>query len=364
MQWEACSVLNRAALEDIMYGRRNSTLVGAVLLLLSLCYGVLIGLRGAAYRFGVLKKRALPIRVISIGNITLGGTGKTPAVIAAVSLLQRRGMRPIVLSRGYGRADESVITVAMNPGASAEDRAMLGDEPSLIAQLLPGVPVAVGRDRYAAALQALKRCHPDVAVLDDGFQHLRLHRDLDIVLLDARHPFSTGRLFPAGILREPLSSLRRAHVILLTRTGEGEDTALVRRQVASLTDAPVLTSRHVPVGLREIATGIARPLSALSGAKVLAFSGIARPESFLALLRELGAVITTAASYPDHHDYSQAEITGMVNAAREGGAAMVVTTDKDGVKLRSTAPPGVWTLRISLEVVEKQEWERVLLHGL
>jgi len=238
-----------------------------------------------------------------------------------------------------------------------------GDEPALIARRLPGVPVVAGSDRYRAGMFAIGRLHPDVVVLDDGFQHLRLSRDRNILLVDASNPFGSGRLFPAGILREPLTAMRRADAVLLTKADSAGDLEALKRTIIAHTPARIFTARHAPRSLVNVASGDERPLASLSGTPVLAFAGIARPDSFASLLKDLGAEVRVMIGYPDHYQYTAADLTGLVQRAREQGA-MLVTTEKDGVRLKDMASEGIWALRIDLEVLEKQEWEKVLLQGL
>lgn len=343
-----------------MYGRKNSRVLGTLLFFLSLVYGVLLRLRAGAYAAGLFRTKRLPCRVISVGNITLGGTGKTPTVINIAGLMQQHGRRPLVLSRGYGRKDESETLVVSDGVSQFHDQAAGGDEPSLIANRLAEVPIVVGSDRYRAGTVAVERFHPDCIILDDGFQHICLARDLNIVLVDAGDPFGRAMLFPAGILREPLSALKRADVIVITKAQGSEVTSLketIRRHSA----APIFTSRYVARDLVNAATGESRPLTALKGAAIFVFAGIARPESLSSLLGSLGAVVQGTAWYPDHHPYTKPDLDRVLKSAEEIRAMMVVTTEKDSVRLKGMTPEGVWALRIDLEVLEKTSWEKVLL---
>ncbi len=343
-----------------MYGRKSSRVLGALLFLLSLAYGAVVRLRSRAYAGRFFTTKRLPCRVISIGNITLGGTGKTPTVVNMASLLLRQGKRPLVLSRGYGRADEAEIAVVSDGVATVLDPSAAGDEPFLIASRLPTVSVVVGRDRYAAGVFALERFHPDTIILDDGFQHLRLGRDLDIVLIDGADPFGRGLLFPAGILREPLSALRRADVIIITKVDQAADLPSLKETIRSHSAAWIFTARYAPRDLVDVATGATRSLTSLRGTRVFAFAGIARPGSFASVLTSLGADVKGMVDFPDHHPYTRTELAGLIRKAADSQATMVVTTEKDGVRLRGMVSEGVWTLRIDLEVVEKSSWEEIL----
>jgi tetraacyldisaccharide 4'-kinase len=226
----------------------------------------------------------------------------------------------------------------------------------MIAYRLPTVPVVVGKDRYRAGLLAIERFNPDVVLLDDGFQHLSLHRDLNIVLVDASDPFGSGRLFPAGILREPLTSLRRADVVLITRADQAADLDALKRSLRRFTPSPVVSGTYRPAELVDVATGRKWPLDVLRGSSVAAFAGIARPASLERTLALLGADILSMRSFPDHHQYSLKELKVLLEEASRT-AALLVTTEKDGVKLKGMAPAGIWMLRIDLDIAEKASWE-------
>jgi len=348
-----------------MYGRRRSAFLELLLSLLSLVYRGAIFLRDAAYRLGLFRSRRLPVKVISVGNITLGGTGKSPAALNIASLFLSRGRRPLVLSRGYGRRDERTIEV-VSDGSSGTilgpERA--GDEPAMMAARLPRVPVVVGSDRYQAGRTAIDSFHPDVIVLDDGYQHRRLLRDLNIVLVDAADPFGNSKLFPAGILREPLDALRRADIVLITRVNSASSLDQLKRTIGRHTGAPIMTARTVPADLVDIRTGKTRTPDRLRGSRVFAFAGIARPEAFFSLLRSLGAEVMAVREYPDHYRYTRSDLADLVAAAADGHAQMIMTTEKDAVRLRDLLPEGVWALRVELEVLEREAWETALLHIL
>jgi len=323
-----------------------------------------VRLRNRAYGWGLLRTKGLPIPVISVGNITLGGTGKTPATVNVAGILLKHGRKPVILSRGYGRSDPSAVLVVSDGIATVLDPVSGGDEPVLIAGRHPRVPVVVGADRYRSGTIAIERFHPDIAVLDDGFQHIRLKRDLNIVLIDAVDPFGSGRLFPAGILREPLTALRRADIVLITRADRKEHIVQLKETVGQHTDAPIFTARYVPRDIVDVATGETKPLDFLAGKPVFAFAGIARPDSFYALLKTRGAVVTGTAVYGAHHVYTRSDLADLVRQADERNAALLATTEKDGVRLKDMAPEGIWAVRIDLEVVENNAWEETLLNAL
>lgn len=347
-----------------MYGRKSSGILGALLFFISLIYGIALWLRDSAYGWGLLRTMSLPIPVISIGNITLGGTGKTPATVNIAGILLKHGRKPVVLSRGYGRTDRSPVLVVSDGMSKVLGPALGGDEPVLFADRHPSVPVVVGADRHRAGTVAIGRFHPDIAVLDDGFQHIRLKRDLNIVLIDAVDPFGSGTLFPAGILREPLTALRRADIALITKADKAVNIIKLKETIAQFTGAPIFSARYSPRDLMNVATGETQPLDLLAGRPVFAFAGIARPDSFISLLQTLGADISGTAVFPDHYSYTRSDLADLVRKADEGNSALLVTTEKDGVRLKDMAPEGVFAVRIDLEVVENDAWEEALLKAL
>ncbi len=348
-----------------MYGRRNSLCMGSLLRFLSALYGLAVRLRYVFYAHAFFKQKKLPQRVISVGNITLGGTGKTPTVMQIAGVLCRNRKHPVVISRGYGRNDESALVVVSDGKQVLVDSKTGGDEPVLIGSKLVDVPVVADSNRSRAALFALQKFGNDTVILDDGFQQLQVQRDLDIVLLDAVDPFGSGKLFPAGILREPLSALQRAHAVLITGAERVKDLGPLKSVIRQQnTQARIFTSCQVPSDLVDVMTGETKPLSALRGAAVLAFSGIARPASFVSLLRSLGAEVKAEFAYPDHYDYKSSDLTAIVQRAADERISMTVTTEKDAVRLRKLAPDGIMALRIELKVVENEEWEAVLLNTI
>ncbi len=350
--------------EDVIFGRRRSIIIETALLLLSLLYRTIISLRGLLYRGHILSSRTLPCKVVSVGNITLGGTGKTPMVIFLAGMLREKGRHPVVVSRGYGRRDESETIVVTDGRSIQTDAHTGGDEPVLIGSKLSDVPVVVGGNRYAAARSALELFHPDTVILDDGFQHLRLRRDLDIVLIDATDPFGNGRLFPAGILREPASALRRAQTVVITRSDQAASLDALKTAISRITTARIFTSTQQPVDLVGYHTVDPKPLTVLRGTRVVAFCGIARPAGFLAMLRSLGAIIVSEHYYPDHHQYAKSDLVQFYKMAADHRSHMIITTEKDAVRLRQLSPEGIWALRIKLAVVEQEEWESFLLNNL
>ena len=312
----------------------------------SLAYGAGVLARRGLYAVGALKKRKLKAKVVCIGNLTAGGTGKTPAVLLAAETLRKRGHEVAILSRGYGRKAKSSQVSVLLDGRQTDWREC-GDEPWMIHQSLQGqgIPVLVCSDRAAAGELAVEAYGSRVLLLDDGFQHLALHRDLDIVLVSALDPFGGGRLLPLGDLREPVSALRRAGMIIVThadRAKPAELAALKEKLEALRPDVPVLEAAHKADHLLDVRSETKVPLSKLDGKSVVALAGIGDPSSFEAKLTELGARVAQRWRFPDHHPYTTRDLR---NVEKLRGELPLVTTHKDFVRL-----PADWRERLAGEV--------------
>ena len=309
-------------------------------------------LRRCAYACGLKRARRASVPVLSVGNLTAGGTGKTPAVACMVRGLKERGRRPAVVLRGYG---------ASMPGE-------LNDEGRELLRQLPDVPVIANPDRLAGAAEAVRR-GADVVVLDDGFQHWALARDLDLVLIDATDPWGGGHRLPWGYLREAPDALSRAHAVLLTRVDRVEAGSLdaLRRRVRQLAPQVLLgTARHRVSGLRALQPGSSAPaLDAMRGRRVFAVCGLARPEQFHLTLKESASEIAGTRSFADHHTYTADGLRSCFDEARTAQAEAVVITGKDASKWeRLPMPEGnlpVWVLEIEFEITEGGEdlWRAV-----
>ena len=307
-----------------------------------------VAVRGAAYRRGWMRRARLDAPVISVGNLTFGGTGKTPTVIALVRDLVRMGRRPAVLTRGYKRRDDhQVVVVGPEPRQGVDE---VGDEPLEMARRLPGVPVVVDSDRERGGTEAL-RLGADVLVLDDGFQHLQLERDLDLVLIDAGDPWGGGRLPPLGRLREPLTAIRRASAVLITKVPADWRPVVAEIEAAVDHVAPALqvfVSRMRAHRVRVPGEGWQRA-DILAGRRVLPFAGIGRPQGLADTLSEAGAEVVDSRWFPDHHAYTPADLH-QVTAAAEAVEAVPVTTAKDATKLPPDA--AVWVVEVEMDPVE------------
>ena len=350
----------------IITGRRMGViplfLIG-LLAPLSYIYAVVLKTRGWLYDSGFLRQKRLPCTVISVGNIVAGGTGKTPTVIWIAKYLQSEGFQVGVLLRGYGRESHHSVSAVSDGKQTLRSLTESGDEAGLIARKLPGVPVAVGSDRYTAGLEVTQLWgHTNgVLILDDGFQRRQLARDLDLLTIDSSQPFGTGKLLPAGTLREPKSALRRADILLLTRT----DLATESIHFERLADGKqTFESRHRPTRLYQLTTSEECPLNLLKGQRILAVCGIGNPEAFAGTLGQFEPKVVELLAFPDHHRYSSADINDISARAREVGADIVVTTEKDSQKLESLAATTAslhaesvqfFVLEVELEILTNME---------
>ena len=302
------------------------------LLPLSLMMGILVRFRNWMYDTGMLNSDRLPVPVISVGALTVGGAGKTPVVRYLARRLRDAGYRPAVLSRGYGR--KTSTTRHAPPGATWQE---VGDEPAFLASMLPDVPVVVGPSRTAAGRLAIEQYGANVLLLDDGFQHRRTGRVVDIVVHDASGRSNPGRLLPAGPYREPLSSLRRAHALVLTRTDQARTADPHSAQLqARFPHLSIVETTYVPSGLRRLADDTTQPLEWLAGRDVLVLCGIANPASFARTVTDAGGRVRRVLAYPDHHPFTPSDLDLTLSLAAATGASCIVTTEKDAVRV----PPG------------------------
>lgn len=329
----------RNYLESISKTDGPAALLGieTVLHVISILYGAVMAIRARLYKIGLLPSRVLPCRVVAIGNITAGGTGKTPMTICVAQAIQRLGYRVVVISRGYKGRMERTGGIVSDGRTVFHGPDGTGDEPYLMATSLADIPVVVGSDRYQAGMLAMRRFAPDVVVLDDAFQHLRLKRDLDLVLLDQRAPLGNGRLIPRGRLREPLSALRRAHALVFTRC---DAAAPAQPLPPEMGRRPIFHTIHVPV--ISATYGTADPLvpddridfSVLQARKALAFSGLADNDQFFRSLQQGGCRLVHQIAFGDHHRYCASDLRRIVNQAVASGAELLITTAKDWVKIQ------------------------------
>lgn len=309
-------------------------------------YGLGARLRRSLYVNEVFIAKHLPAWVVSVGNLAVGGTGKTPVTACLTRLFQEQGKKVAILSRGYGGQNSDVTCISDGQKIFAQPP-HAGEEAYWLARNLPGAAVYTGASRYAAGQAAWENFHPDLFLLDDGFQHFQLHRDLDIVLLDAAAPFGNGRLLPRGILREPKSALNAAQVLILTRFQEDRDRQILAALQAAHPNKTVLTATISPSAARLYPEGRVEPPQALHGQILLAFAALARPEFFQRSLAELGVQLAGFRAFPDHHPFSLAEVAALVREAQAAGAAALVTTAKDWARLGEK-----WDAALPLRVLD------------
>lgn len=309
-----------------------------VLAPLGALYGAVMQMRATCYRTGLLKTSKLNEPVISVGNITTGGTGKTPLVEWVARALAHEGRRVCILTRGYGRANSGSRVVVSDGQAIMANEGEAGDEPLLLARSLLGqAAVICDADRFSAGEWATVALGSDVFVLDDGFQHLRLSRELNIVTIDATNPWGHGHVLPHGRLREPRSELSRADCVVITRADQTDTLDSLHEVVAQLSvHRPIFTSRMKVRALRRLED---QPKSDVMDQSIerptAAFCAIGNPRAFLSQLKNAGHDVTVAQEFSDHHQYSQSDIDAVVEKARHAGAKSLITTAKDAVKLRS-----------------------------
>ena len=321
---------------------------------LSALYGAAVRARLALYRRGVLKPVRVGAPVISVGNITAGGTGKTPLVEWVVRAVAREGRRACVLTRGYGRRDERARVVVSDGSRLLAEAPEAGDEPRMLAESLLGVaPVVSDADRVGAARWAAANLGAEVFVLDDGFQHLRLARDLDVVAIDATAPWGGRQLLPRGRLREPLGGLARADCVVITRADLAGDLGALREEARRLSGgAPVFEARARTVRVVTLGRGGERGVKASDIARPTgAFCATGNPRAFFEHLRRDGHELTFERAFRDHHVYTQGDLDGVMLEAERNGARALLTTAKDAVKLRALrARLPVYVVEIELEV--------------
>jgi tetraacyldisaccharide 4'-kinase len=361
---------------DVILNRRQgarATLLRGLLYALSFMYERIVQFRLFLYRHRILRERTLGCLVVSIGNLTVGGTGKTPIVEKFARALHNGGRRVAILSRGYKSVPQAAPKRRLfgkkaiaPPRVVSDGKSLLldsltaGDEPYMLANNLKDVIVLVDKDRVKSGLYAIKELGADTLLLDDGLQYLHLKHRLDIVLIDRQAPFGNEYLLPRGTLREPRRNLRRASYIFITKcTGEPNEELIKRIRLYNRT-AEIIECAHQPLHLQNVFTGERLPLEKLQGTFVGSLCGIAAPESFEDGLRKLGARIELAKRYTDHHRYTEAELKSFINRCVRRDLAMIVTTEKDAVRLPRLMTPDVpiYFLRVEIQILSGHEsWE-------
>ena len=356
---------------DVILGRREDTgaaIYGAFLQALSILFNGLVQLRFWLYGQRILHDQPLGCLVVVVGNLTVGGTGKTPVVEKFARALAERGRKVAILSRGYKSKRPPFWRRAWNALTHDEEppprvvsdglRVMLdseqaGDEPFMLARNLPGVVVLVDKNRVKAGTYAIRRFGCDTLVLDDGFQYLPLKGRLNLLLVDTTNPFGNGHLLPRGILREPVKHLRRASYIFLTKSSGRRDPELEQLIQKHNPGVDIIECAHRPQHLQRVGQAERQPLDFLKGRRVGAFSGIATPESFEHFLRELGADLLCTRQFLDHYRFTQEDLDLVFEEGRQAGVEFMVTTEKDSVRLEEGLrfPLPLYYLRLEIEII-------------
>ena len=361
---------------DVILDRRQGFRAGMLrgfLGSMSTLYEGAVGLRLWLYRNRILRERNLGCLVVSIGNLTVGGTGKTPVVEKFARSLQDGGRRVAILSRGYKSVKQPFLRRLIGkiqgkneidpPRVVSDGKSLLldsktaGDEPYMLAANLRDIPVVVDKDRVKSGKHAIGELNCDTLILDDGLQYLRLRHRLDIVLVDRWHPFGTERLLPRGTLREPPRNLKRASYIFITKcNGDPNDELIDRIRLYNRT-SEIIECEHRPRYLQHIETRETRPLDDLQGKKVGTVSAIAVPESFEDGVKKLGATLEATCRFMDHHRFTEQEIISFINCCVESGVDMILTTEKDAVRFprlgRMDVP--IYFLRVEIGILSNEE---------
>lgn len=341
-------------------------LVLPILALASLPYRTVVAVRNCLYDRGLLKQTKLPCPVVSIGNITVGGTGKTPLTMMLANLLRERGYKPAILSRGYGGAGQPLCIVSDGNRVLATV-AEAGDEPLLIALFLRDIPVITGADRIRTGEYAIRELGADILILDDAFQHRRLFRDLDIVLIRESDPFGNGHLLPHGPLRESLTEMKRADIIVVNGTSHKTGDTVHALYLPSQPHAPFFQGYYRPTTLLRSWKDTREPPESLRDKKICAFAGIANPTAFRQTLESLGGEVVAFLAFPDHHPYTTEDIEKIQEAHTASAATIIVTTEKDGMRLADypTFLQEVFLLRVEMDILpSREEFAEIILKKL
>ena len=335
--------------------------------ILSFFYLGVINLRNWLYDHKIFQEVKLPCPVISVGNITVGGTGKTPCVIMLAQMLQTNGFKPAIISRGYGSRSVNSVNIVSDSRNILLDSATAGDEPYLIAQELKSVPVITGAKRIATGKTAVDQLGANVLICDDAMQHRQIFRDINLVLLDNRSLYGKDYILPRGRLREPIKELKRADAIIITRADETIQTDKKIGELIKAEDIPVFESIHKPKDIVKGDFSEQKPVSILAQKKVYAFCGIANPNSFKKTLSSAGARVLSFDIFPDHHRYDKSELEKIKTGFIDCRADYLVTTEKDAVRLQND--PGflkiLSVLRVEMEIKPSaQSFEKFIMEQI
>ncbi|MFC2172148.1 tetraacyldisaccharide 4'-kinase [Acidobacteriota bacterium] len=312
--------------------------------------------RVSLYERGIFRASSAEVLVISVGNITVGGTGKTPLVEQIARFLKESNHRPAILSRGYRGKYSERIHVVSDTRKLHSNWELAGDEPYLLAKRLPGIPVIVSKNRFLAGEFAHKMLGADALILDDGYQHLRLKRDLNILIVDCTNPFGGGHMPPLGRLREPLDAIRRADMVMLNRHDHPHDEIIIRKTIKKYhPEVRIFHCTNRPVKFRLFGRPEQFDISEFQGVKAALFCGIGNPGPFRSDIDRLGVEIVLCFNYRDHHRYSEKEIRWMTKEALKKGAEFLVTTEKDAVRLPPVEGNDLSIIVLEAEAIVQEE---------
>lgn len=366
---------------EVVFGRARgfrAFMMRSVLRVLSWGFRAIVKTRLYLFRSRVLEQQLLGTLVISVGNITVGGTGKTPVVELLAKTLRDRGRKVAILTRGYksedletpqlwysasGKRLTNIPKIASDGKTRFLDPLHAGDEPFMLAKILDDVAVLVDKNRIKSGIFAIEQLGSNTLVLDDGMQYLKLGHEIDIVLVDCNAPFGTGSMLPRGTMREPKSSLHRASYIILTKSGGKPQDELIARIRKHNRFADIIVSDHRPQYIENVFTGERLPLSKIKDKWVACLSGIARPESFENSVRELGGRVEICRRFPDHHWFDRQELDQFYERCADRAMEMIITTEKDAVRLFKPdhIEVPVYFLRIEVEILEGSElWNKCI----
>ena len=361
---------------EIISGERSDTTarhIRRVLGCAAVVFSQAVRIRFWMYRHGFLRRSWPGCMVISIGNITVGGTGKTPIVEVFARALTNGGRKVAVVSRGYKshspswkwrrkhrRAMKTPTRIVSDGKTVLLNARIAGDEPYMLAKNLPGVVVVTDPDRIRGGRYAIREFGIDTIILDDGMQHVRMQRQIEVVLLDATCPFGYEHLLPRGLLREPLTGLKRASHIIITKSKGIELEPIIARLREYNTRAEIITCYYEPVELVNIHSGAGSPVSELQGQNIFVMAGIAQPDGFIRQLKELGAIVQRVYRYADHHRFRREEIRHVYKRARNWHADAIVITEKDAVRFSHRAgaeelPCPVYYLKVAVKITAGEE---------
>jgi tetraacyldisaccharide 4'-kinase len=328
-------------------------LLRAIATLAAWLYDKVVTLRNLLFDRGVLRIHRMNCPVISVGNLTMGGTGKTPMVVWLASLFSKEGYRVGIVSRGYGGVESGRILVVSDSHNILVEQAISGDEPLMLARRLPGIPVLCSTKRVEAAKAAIDKFNCNAVILDDGFQHRYLARDLDIVMLDSSNPFGSGWVFPRGTMREKAAALERAQVLVLSRFDGSKNAEKTYHDLQrQWPDKTIVTATHRPIRIFSAADHGERSLSSLTELRLAAFAGIARPNDFFQSVGSLGARLVYTAAFPDHYPLTSELLASLVREASDFKPELWLTTEKDWVRLPQMLPQGMelWVMAMEIDL--------------